>query len=114
MSSRPVGRLLELEYRILELAASAQTPDRTVYGFQLARELADGSTNSLIGHGTLYKALGRLSTMGMLEWTWEADAVSESAGRPRRRLYAITGEGEVALRSRPTAPRVVSTRPVTA
>lgn len=114
MSSRPVGRLLDLEYRILELAASAELPERTVYGFQLARDLARDAKDSLIGHGTLYKALGRLSTMGMLEWRWEADSVSDAAGRPRRRLYAITGEGEMALRTRPRPASANSLRSVTA
>lgn|SRR5689334_247048 len=114
MSSRPIGRLLDLEYRILELAAAAGPPDGTVYGFQLARDLADGPGDALIGHGTLYKALARLSTMGLLAASWEADAVSEGSGRPRRRLYAITGAGEAALHARPATAPLSSARPVVA
>ncbi len=114
MASRPVGRLLDLEYRILELAQAAPTPDPTVYGFQLARDLSTGPDDSLIGHGTLYKALGRLSAMGMLDGRWETDEAGEASGRPRRRLYSITGEGERALRTRPTPASPMPTRPVMA
>ena len=116
MSSRPVGRLLDLEYRILELAidAAGDSEDGTVYGFQLARDLSDSSAASLIGHGTLYKALSRLSTMGFLEWQWESDQAASDQGRPRRRLYRITGAGEAAVRARSRAERITIARAATA
>ena len=48
-------------------------------------------SRALTGHGTLYKALGRLEAFGLLSSRWEAAAAAE--GRPRRRLYELTGEG---------------------
>jgi DNA-binding PadR family transcriptional regulator len=56
-------------------------------------------SRSLTSHGTLYKALGRLEELGLLTSRWEDAAAVE--GRPRRRLYALTGEGSrVAERTR--------------
>ncbi|MBA3339480.1 MAG: PadR family transcriptional regulator, partial [Geodermatophilaceae bacterium] len=43
--------------------------------------------------GTLYKALGRLTNAGLLDSWWEDPAIAEGEGRPRRRLYRITGAG---------------------
>jgi DNA-binding PadR family transcriptional regulator len=48
-------------------------------------------SRSLTAHGTLYKALGRLEELGLLASRWED--VPAIAGRPRRRLYELTGEG---------------------
>lgn len=112
MPSRPVGRLLDLEYEILDVCASLISDDEEVYGFALARLLADRSASTLIGHGTLYKALSRLVKMGMLEARW---GESPDDGRPRRRLYALSGEGERVLRARPIPALVVGVRrPATA
>ena len=46
---------------------------------------------SLTAHGTLYKALARLEDLGLLTSRWEDVAATE--GRPRRRLYELTGHG---------------------
>ena len=54
---------------------------------------ANGS-RQLTAHGTLYKALSRLETAGLLVSQWEDPAPE---GRPRRRLYSVTGAGEHAL-----------------
>ena len=43
--------------------------------------------------GTLYPALLRMQRSGCLTCRWE-DIDPSEAGRPRRRLYALTGEGE--------------------
>ena len=48
-------------------------------------------SRALTGHGTLYKALGRLEEFGLLTSSWEAAETAE--GRPRRRLYELTGQG---------------------
>jgi DNA-binding PadR family transcriptional regulator len=48
-------------------------------------------SRALTGHGTLYKALGRLEEFGLLSSRWEEAEAAE--GRPRRRLYELTGEG---------------------
>ena len=93
MPSRPVGRLLDLEYEILQACLELEAEGESVYGFALAQRMsrADGD-QGLVGHGTLYKALSRLSTMGLLESNWEVTS-DDDLGRPRRRLYRVTGEG---------------------
>ena len=64
----------------------------TFHGFGLAQTMREQrGARSLTAHGTLYKALGRLEELGLLTSRWEdADAVE---GRPRRRLYELTGLG---------------------
>jgi DNA-binding MarR family transcriptional regulator len=47
--------------------------------------------------GTLYPALARMERFGWLASRWEEIDPAE-AGRPRRRLYHLTGEGEPAAR----------------
>ena len=48
-------------------------------------------SRALTGHGTLYKALGRMEEFGLLTSVWEDAEAAE--GRPRRRLYELTGQG---------------------
>jgi PadR family transcriptional regulator, regulatory protein PadR len=45
--------------------------------------------------GTLYPALLRMERYGWLTWKWE-DIDPSKEGRPRRRLYTLTGTGELA------------------
>jgi len=67
-------------------------------------------SRALTGHGTLYKALGRLEEFGLLSSRWEDAAAPE--GRPRRRLYELTGEGaRVAERVVADAPGPAAGRP---
>jgi PadR family transcriptional regulator, regulatory protein PadR len=96
---RKPGQLLDLEVAILSVMVDAErTPAPEVHGFALAQRLADRSgSRRLTGHGTLYKALGRLETAGLLESRWEDPERAEAEGRPRRRLYRITAEGGAAL-----------------
>jgi PadR family transcriptional regulator PadR len=93
MPRRKPGTLLPLETEILEVALSMLHAGRPAFhGFGVAQTMrAEGSGRSLTAHGTLYKALGRLEELGLLASDWEqADAVE---GRPRRRLYHLTGSG---------------------
>ncbi len=65
--------------------------------------------------GTLYPALARMERFGWLASRWEAVDPAE-VGRPRRRLYHLTGEGELAARqivsrAKPRARRTPSRRP---
>jgi PadR family transcriptional regulator, regulatory protein PadR len=46
-----------------------------------------------IAAGTIYPMLARLENAGWLESRWE-EAGPENEGRPRRRLYRLTGLGE--------------------
>lgn len=104
--------LLPLELAILRSA----TAESEVHGFGIARQLRDSHGAGLTAHGTLYKALSRLTDRGLLEAHWESADVAEAAGRPRRRLYRITAAGRAALTaaaaaSAPTAPLVKRAAP---
>jgi PadR family transcriptional regulator PadR len=99
---RKPGTLLPLEVEILEVALSMlRAGQATFHGFGLAQTMRDQTgSRSLTSHGTLYKALSRLEEFGLLTSRWE-DAAAAIEGRPRRRLYELTGEGaRVAERAR--------------
>lgn len=108
MSRRKPGTLLPLETEILEVALSTlRSGQATFHGFGLAQTMREKSgSRSLTAHGTLYKALGRLEEFGLLTSWWEDAAAAE--GRPRRRLYELTGQGahlaERALADKAVAP----------
>jgi PadR family transcriptional regulator PadR len=90
MPRRKPGTLLPLETEILGAALSMG--QATFHGFGLAQTMREQKgSRALTGHGTLYKALGRLEELGLLTSRWEDAAAAE--GRPRRRLYELTGEG---------------------
>lgn len=106
--------LLPLEEAILQIGIGrAGTNEPEFYGFALAEELASRErADQLLGHGALYKALSRLERGGLLESRWE-DVVPSDEGRPRRRLYRVTGQAAAALAEsqalqRATLPRVAS------
>ncbi len=103
---RKPGVLLPLELDILAVFASAlNSTDPWLHGYGLARQLAEHKgARQLTAHGTLYKALGRLADAGLLEQEWEDPDIATVAGRPRRRLYRITGLGQVAIVDGQTAP----------
>lgn len=116
MGRRKQGTLLPLEIRILDVARSAGSSDEPLYGFALASALSTDDGKSLASHGTLYKALGRLSKSGMLEAEWEDPATAEAEHRPRRRFYRITASGRTALAAAragtPTTVTAQTFRPV--
>ncbi len=94
---RKKGTLLPLEVEILLAAAQARTNgDGWIHGFRLAKAL-QGDSGRLTAHGTLYKALGRLTAAGLLDDQWEDPEIALAEGRPRRRLYQINGGGLAAL-----------------
>jgi len=47
--------------------------------------------------GTVYPLLRRLESVGCVESRWESEKAAARDGRPARRYYRITGEGEVLL-----------------
>jgi PadR family transcriptional regulator PadR len=98
MRRRP-GTLLPLEMSILEAALELRRAgEPEFHGFAIARGVkARDETRALTAHGTLYKALGRMEQAGLLESEWEDPGVALGEGRPRRRLYRVTGLGELAL-----------------
>ena len=113
MVRRRAGALLPIEERILATGIEFGRAGEEFHGFALAAAMSGGDGGrGLTAHGTLYKALGRLAERGLLSSRWEDADVAADEGRPRRRLYRVTGAGEVALRSvaRPTpAPRSLGT-----
>jgi PadR family transcriptional regulator PadR len=98
MRRRP-GALLPLETAIIAAGIRLQRDGtREFHGFAMAKQLAThGDSRKLTAHGTLYKALDRLETAGLLESNWEDPAKAAADGRPRRRLYRVTAAGAVAL-----------------
>jgi PadR family transcriptional regulator len=97
MSRRRAGELIPIEVDILLEALRLNTAGQSEFhGFGIAKELRDGrQSQGLIAHGTLYKALNRLETGGLLESTLEDPDIAANEGRPRRRLYRITGTGRL-------------------
>jgi len=73
------------------LAAMLTQPDHEWWGTEIAPR-----TN--LKSGTLYPALIRMERFGWLASRWEEIDASQ-AGRPRRRLYRLTGEGALVARS---------------
>jgi DNA-binding PadR family transcriptional regulator len=47
--------------------------------------------------GTVYPTLGRLRKSGHVKARWEDQRQADREGRPRRRYYELSGEGEKAL-----------------
>jgi DNA-binding PadR family transcriptional regulator len=107
MPRRKPGTLLPLESEILETAlAMLVHGDGSFHGFALAQLMRDsGGSRTLVGHGTLYKALGRLEEFGLLTSQWEA---VEGDARPRRRIYELTESAKQAVPAPATARRVRS------
>lgn len=92
MPPRKPGTLLPIEVEILGAALSMRRAGvDSFHGFGLAQTMREqGGSRSLTAHGTLYKALGRLEELGLFTSGWEDPPVE---GRPRRRLYELTGRG---------------------
>lgn len=106
MARRRADELIPLEERILDAGLELQRRDGGFHGFALAKAMSDRADGKgLTAHGTLYKALARLTDRGLLADQWEDPDIAAGEGRPRRRLYRVTGAGQVALaQSRATAP----------
>jgi PadR family transcriptional regulator PadR len=79
--------------------------------YLLAKQLADvGDRKLLTAYGTLYRALGRLEAMGLLESRREDPAVAAKENRPGRRLYSLTALAESVVRQSSRSRRRVSVR----
>lgn len=72
------------------LRAMLEAPAAEYYGLELMRRAG-------LKSGTLYPVLARLERAGWLVSHWE-NVSAQDVRRPRRRLYALTGEGEFAAR----------------
>jgi PadR family transcriptional regulator, regulatory protein PadR len=118
---RKPGQLVPLETAICLGAARLRRKGTTEFhGYEIARHLGDESESRLLtAYGTLYRALGRLEAMGLLESRWEDPHIPARENRPGRRLYTLTAAGEAAAReARQTdaakVPRRAARRPVPA
>jgi PadR family transcriptional regulator PadR len=96
---RKPGTLLPLEITILETAIDLRRRgEEEFHGFAVAKQMAEhAEARTLTAHGTLYKALERLQRAGLLESRWEDPNIAAVEGRPRRRLYHVTGLGAEAV-----------------
>jgi DNA-binding PadR family transcriptional regulator len=96
---RKQGALVPLEVSILEAALELRNRGTAeAHGFLLAKQLRDGrQARRLTAYGTLYKALDRLERAGHLASRWEDPNIAARDGRPRRRFYRVTLDGEGAL-----------------
>ena len=72
------------------LQAFLLDPSAAHYGYDLMRTAA-------LKSGALYPSLGRLESQGWIRGSWESVDQS-AAGRPARRYYVLTPEGEEAAR----------------
>jgi len=97
---RKPGQLLPLELEILEAALALERRGvARFHGYSLAKLLQEsGDRRRLTAHGTLYRALHRLETAGLIAASWEDHHVAENEGRPRRRMYRLLGAAEHAVR----------------
>jgi PadR family transcriptional regulator len=95
---RKPGALVPLERDICLAAVDLKRRGTDQFhGYQLAKHLRDGAGHRLLtAYGTLYRALDRLETMGLLASRWEDPAIPARENRPGRRLYTLTAAGSTA------------------
>jgi len=87
---RKPNSLIPIEYDILGTIKMLQNKGfKKCYGWQIAKAMKDYNGTSLVGYGTLYRALDRLVKMGYLERQWEKVVPTEQ-NRPRRRYYTLS------------------------
>jgi PadR family transcriptional regulator PadR len=118
---RKPGQLVPLETAICVCAANLRRCGVTEFhGYEIARRLGDESQRRLLtAYGTLYRALGRLEAMGLLQSQWEDPQIPARENRPGRRMYALTAAGETAAQearqmASETIPKRAARRPVPA
>ncbi len=51
-----------------------------------------------LASGTVYPVLSRLERDGLVDSSWEDESRATAEGRPARRYYQLTGQGDTALR----------------
>jgi PadR family transcriptional regulator PadR len=97
--NRRKDELIQIEVDVLAAVLALQKRGiGECHGFLIGKTLeTDGGAGSLVGHGTLYKALARLEERQFLRSRWEGNAPKDRPRGPRRRLYKITGSGQRAL-----------------
>ena len=113
---RKTGALIPIEVSILEAALELRRHGQIeVHGYELAKVVRDlRHARRLTAYGTLYKALARLERDGLLASRWEDPVAAADEGRPRRRFYRLTLEGEGALAEALRTEPDTRTRPAAA
>ena len=117
---RKPGRLVPLEMAICACAVDLRRGGiDEFHGYAIARHLGElGNRKLLTAYGTLYRALARLESMGLLLSRWEAPEIPARENRPGRRLYTLTPSGELIVRDAqrvaPHPPAALRRRPATA
>jgi len=110
---RKPGGLVPLQLAIWAAAASRfRAGQNEFHGYELAKHLGAAADRRLLtAYGTLYRALGRLESMGLLESRWEDPQIAARANRPGRRVYALTAAGQAAaLEARRASASMMRTR----
>jgi PadR family transcriptional regulator PadR len=118
---RKPGHLLPLETAICLSAAELRGSGTTEFhGYEIAKRLGDKDDRRLLtAYGTLYRALGRLEAMGLLQSRLEDPHIPARENRPGRRLYVLTAAGEAAAQEArkaagEKAPKRAARRPLPA
>jgi PadR family transcriptional regulator PadR len=118
---RKPGQLVPLETAICVCAASLRRRGTIAFhGYEIAKHLGDANNRRLLtAYGTLYRALGRLEAMGLLQSQWEDPQIPARENRPGRRIYVLTAAGEAAAQEARLAagekiPKRATRRPVPA
>ena len=85
---RKAGSLVPLELAICAAAAELRRGGvEEFHGYLIAKQIKEHADNRLLtAYGTLYRALARLETMGLLASRWEDANVAAAENRPRRRF----------------------------
>lgn len=109
---RKSGTLVPLEIAIcIAAAALRRHGEDEFHGYEMAKTLGDARDARLLtAYGTLYRALGRLEKMGLLQSRREDPLVPARENRPGRRLYTLTALGEAAAAGHRHAASALSTR----
>ena len=96
---RKAGQLVPLEIAICDAAARLRRRGvNEFHGYEIAKRIGEDVDSKLLtAYGTLYRALGRLESMGLLESRWEDPQIAANENRPGRRLYSLTGAAEETL-----------------
>jgi DNA-binding PadR family transcriptional regulator len=96
---RRPGQLVPLELAICEAALQLRRRGTSEFhGYLIAKLMKQAADARLLtAYGTLYRALGRLEKMGLLESRWEDPQIAGRENRPGRRLYTLTGAADAVL-----------------
>ena len=70
--------------------------DENSYGYELMERIEEEFGFEQINPGSVYRTLRQMEKEGLCSSEWD---VKDEEGRPPRRMYAVTDEGEAYLKS---------------